>query len=388
MATGQIRRAQCLRTVEESEYPENFEVNDGPAAELTDPTHVLARPYVATICLTDIKIATGHFERAELPRVLGHEGGVEIVGVGETANELRAEHGLAPLAEGQRAAMDPNVVCLRPECPYCRSGRTNFCPTMYGIGVSADGLFQEQLAIPALQLDILPEAVAHLAPFQELLACVLHGYNKITVGPGDKVIILGSGMSALCQLMLVRRHRPAMIVVTDLVQERLERAAALGATHTVLFERGQTKDEQFDVLWDVTQGADVVIEATGAKRSIELALMGRERGGEWRMLIRKAGQILLFGISGDELEGLNQEIWYLHGAAPQASFIYTRDDFLEAQHLLVDLAEELPPFIGPPHPLTTEGVREAFRVAKAGSFVGRTATSSRSAVRRGSRCTT
>ena len=372
MPTEQIRRAQCLRAVEAREYPANFEVNDGPAAELADATHVLARPYVATICLTDIKIATGHFERAELPRVLGHEGGVEIVEVGEKANELRAQHGLAPLAEGQKAAMDPNVVCLKPECPYCRHGHTNFCPTMYGIGVSSDGLFQEQLSIPALQLDILPESVADLAPFQELLACVLHGYKKIRVGPGDKVIILGSGMSALCQLMLVRRHRPAMIVVTDLVQERLERAAELGATHTVLFDRDQPKEEQFDALWGIAQGADVVIEATGAKQSIELALMGRERDDEWRMLIRKGGQILLFGISGEELEGLKQEVWYLHGAAPQASFIYNRDDFFEAQHLLVDLADELPPFIGPPHPLTTEGVREAFRVAKAGSFVGRT----------------
>ncbi|MFQ5808784.1 MAG: zinc-binding dehydrogenase [Armatimonadota bacterium] len=373
MATSRIRRAQCLRAVEESEYPDNFEVTDGPVPELADPTHVLARPYVATICLTDIKIATGHFERAELPRVLGHEGGVEIVQVGETANELRAEHGLAPLAEGQRTAMDPNVVCLRPECPYCRSRHTNFCPTMYGIGVSSDGLFQEQLSIPALQLDILPDAVAHLAPFQELLACVLHGYKRISVNPGDKVIILGSGMSALCQLMLVRRHRPAMIVVTDLVQERLNRAEELGATHTVLFAREQSKGAQFDALWDITEGADVLIEATGAKQSIELALMGRERGDDWRMLIRKNGQILLFGISGEQLEGLNQEIWYLHGAAPQASFIYTRDDFLEAHHLLVDLADELPPFISPPYPLTTDGVREAFRAAKAGSFVGRTA---------------
>ncbi|MGD8238231.1 MAG: alcohol dehydrogenase catalytic domain-containing protein [Armatimonadota bacterium] len=368
-----IRRAQCLRAVEESEYPDNFEVTDGPVPELADPTHALARPYVATICLTDIKIATGHFERAELPRVLGHEGGVEIVEVGERANELRAGHGLTPLAEGQKAAMDPNVVCLRSECPYCRSRHTNFCPTMYGIGVSSDGLFQEQLSIPALQLDILPDAVAHLAPFQELLACVLHGYKKISVDPGDKVIILGSGMSALCQLMLVRRHRPAMIVVTDLVQERLDRAAELGATHTVLLERGQPKDAQFDALWDMTEGADVVIEATGARQSIELALMGRERDDDWRMLIRKNGQILLFGISGEQLEGLNQEIWYLHGAAPQASFIYTRDDFLEAHYLLLDLADELPPFIGPRHPLTTDGVRDAFRTAKASSFVGRTA---------------
>lgn len=373
MAAERIRRAQCLRAVQESEYPDNFEVNEGPAVELANPTHVLARPYIATICLTDIKIATGHFERAELPRVLGHEGGVDIVAVGEKANELRAEHGLAPLEEGQKAAMDPNVVCLRPECPYCRRGHTNFCPTMYGIGVSSDGLFQEQLSIPALQLDILPNGVAHLAPFQELLACVLHGYKKISVRPGDKVIILGSGMSALCQLMLVRRHRPSMIVVTDLVQERLARAAALGATHTVLFDVEQSKEAQFDALWQTAEGADVVIEATGAKQSIELALMGRERDGEWRMLIRRGGQILLFGIEGSKLEGLNQEIWYLHGAAPQASFIYNRDDFFEAQRLLVDLADELPPFISPPHPLTTEGVREAFRTAKAGTFVGRTA---------------
>jgi NADPH2:quinone reductase len=369
-----MRRAQCLRAaVDEGDFPSNFEVTDGPVPELADPTHVLARPYVATICLTDIKIATGHFERAELPRVLGHEGGVEIVEVGKRANRLRAEHGLAPLEEGQKAAMDPNVVCLKPECPYCRHGQTNFCSTMYGIGVNSDGLFQEQLSIPALQLDIVPEAVAHLAPFQELLACVLHGYKKIRVGPGDKVIILGSGMSALCLLMLVRRHRPSMLVVTDLVQERLDRAAQLGATHTVLFAGEQSRQEQFDALWDIAGGADVVIEATGAKRSIELALAGRERDEEWRMLIRKGGQILLFGISGDELQGLNQEIWYLHGAAPQASFIYNRGDFLEAQHLLVDLADELPPFIGSPHPLTTKGVREAFRVAKAGSFVGRTA---------------
>jgi threonine dehydrogenase-like Zn-dependent dehydrogenase len=161
--------------------------------------------------------------------------------------------------------------------------------------------------------------------------------------------------------------------VADLQPARLAVAKRLGATHTVQVQRGDALEETFDRIDRVGGGADVVIEAAGAKDTITLALMGRRRGQEIRMLTRKGGQVLLFGISDAELSGLSQETWYLYGATIKASFIYTRDDFLEARSLLMAFRDELRQLIGDPHPLTTEGVREAFRQAAAGEVLGRVA---------------
>ncbi|MFQ6098398.1 MAG: zinc-binding dehydrogenase [Armatimonadota bacterium] len=356
-----------------ADFPGNFVVEESGSPRLTRPDGVLAEPRLATICLTDIKIATGHFARASLPRVLGHEGCVRILKVGPEANRLRARHRLGPLKEGQFAAMDPNIVCLRPDCPFCSRRETNFCPKMKAIGVDLDGLFQQRVAIPALQLDPVPEEVAHVASFQELLACALHGYKKVRVLPGDRVIILGAGASAMMQLLLIRRHRPSKIVVADLQRSRLNVARKLGATQTVQVRRDDSLDDAFDRIHRACPEADVVIEAAGASDTITLALMGRRRGDGVRMLARKGGQVLLFGINDAELSGLSQETWYLYGATMRASFIYTRDDFLEARSLLSDFKEQLPLLISDPYPLTTEGVCEGFGRAVAGEVLGRVA---------------
>lgn len=70
------------------------------------------------------------------------------------------------------------------------------------------------------------------------------------------------------------------ILITDLVQQRLDVAKELGATHTLLLKRDQTAEET-TVLVQKTMGGqpDKSIDCCGAESSARLAIFVSNRKG-------------------------------------------------------------------------------------------------------------
>jgi L-iditol 2-dehydrogenase len=122
----------------------------------------------------------------------------------------------------------------------------------------------------------------------EPLACAIHAVERGEIQLGDTVTLAGAGTLGLLMLQIIKLKNPGQIIVTDAKPERLERARALGATHTV-----NVKEQ--DVVAEVKKltggyGTDVFIEATGYAGAVPQGLD----------MLRKLGTFVAFGVFGDK----------------------------------------------------------------------------------------
>jgi D-arabinitol dehydrogenase (NADP+) len=236
------------------------------------PDEVIVSVALAGLCGTDLHIYAGELNYA-YPIVPGHEVVGTIAAVGED---------VAGLAPGMRVAFDPNIPCR--QCHFCRRLRFNHCLNWQAIGVTRDGGFAEQVAVPAKVVYPIGDLPFEQAVFIEPLSCVVHGLQRATPAIGDRVLIFGAGPIGLLLMQAIRRAGAAQVVVTDLQEERLKLAATLGADVTV--STGED-EEQADLLREgATFGYDMVVDATGVPAV----------AAQCFDYVTPGGKILLFGV--------------------------------------------------------------------------------------------
>jgi len=247
--------------------------------EVPDPRPAFGEVVVSVaacgVCGTDVHIYDGEMDYVKYPLIPGHE----IVGTIEEVGE-----GVADLKPGMRVTLDPNVPCM--ECPFCRKLKFNHCIHWQGIGVSRSGGFAERVAVPAKVVYDIGDMPFDVAAFVEPLSCVVYGLQRARPNLADRVLIFGSGPIGLLLLQAIRRAGAAQVVVTDLQQDRLELAEALGAELTILADENQA-----EVLREnAPLGYDMVVDATGVP-SVASRCFNH---------VTKGGKILLFGVCPDD----------------------------------------------------------------------------------------
>ncbi|MCS6923688.1 MAG: alcohol dehydrogenase catalytic domain-containing protein [Fimbriimonadales bacterium] len=287
---------------------------------------VVVRVRLALTCGTDLKTyRRGH---AKLPfGLFGHEGAGEIVAVGEGVEHLQV---------GQRVAWLPTAPC--GECFTCRRGRFNLCRNLFESVVL--GSYAEYLKINArvARVHVFPlEGLSDLrGAFVEPLACVLHAWRVLEPLPGKIVCILGTGAMAYLHLMEAKA-RGCYTVVVGRRAERLALAKDLGADATLLFDAVDTLPAHTD------GGADVVIEATGAKAVWELA----------PHLAAPGGKVLLYsGLAKGETVSILAERWHYDELTILGSFHFTTEDALHALRRLHEPAFAVERLITDTRPLS------------------------------------
>jgi L-iditol 2-dehydrogenase len=287
--------------------PRALRLQDVPIP-VPDSGEVVVRVRVALTCGTDLKTyRRGH---AKLPfGRFGHEGAGEVVAVGD---------GVSHLQVGQRVTWLPTAPC--GACPLCQRGRPNMCRNLFDAVVL--GTYAEYLRINArvAAQHVFPlEGLSDLqGAFVEPLACVIHAWRQLEPLPGNRVCIVGTGAMGYLHLLEARARRCEMVVVGRRA-ERLELARALGAHHTV--QASDDADWQVQVLRLTDGGADVVVEATGAKAIWELA----------PNLAAPGGKVLLYsGLAKDERVSILAERWHYDELTILGSFHFTTQDALTA----------------------------------------------------------
>ncbi|GAH25523.1 unnamed protein product, partial [marine sediment metagenome] len=93
----------------------------------------------------------------------------------------------------------------------------------------------------------------------------------------DTVVIAGGGAIGLFMFQVAKLKNPKMLIMSDLLEDRLSLAKELGAD--VVINPG--KDDVIKKVKDLTDGlgCDVVLEASGASVAVEQAIeMLRRRG--------------------------------------------------------------------------------------------------------------
>ncbi len=230
------------------------------------PGEVLIKVAAAGICGTDLHIYHGQYE-ASYPIIPGHEFSGTVAAVGE---------GVKRYLPGDRVTADPNIPCHR--CPACQRNQPNQCAELAAVGVTRAGAFAQYVLAPEGNVFSIGSLSFAAAALVEPLACVVWGLKRVQVQPGDAVLIFGAGPMGCLMLQALRHAGATTVVVTDVVPRRLEQAAELGATETVLANNRQEKK-----LWTLSPlGYDIVADATGLPNVLEQTFnYARPRAKVW-----------------------------------------------------------------------------------------------------------
>jgi L-iditol 2-dehydrogenase len=248
------------------------------------PDQVLVAMRSVGVCGSDVHYwDTGRIGAIQIarPLVLGHECAGIVVAVGSAVTRL---------AVGDRVALEPGVPCRR--CRTCLSGRYNLCPNVFFMATPPDdGAFAEYVAHPADFTFGLPEHVSlDEGALLEPLSVGMHAARRGGIGPGSRVLVTGAGTIGLTALLAARAAGAAQVIVSDVIPSRLSHATELGATSVVNSRNASVPD----VVRSLTdgEGADVVIECSGAGPAESDAVMSAHRGAV----------VVIVGLGRDTLE--------------------------------------------------------------------------------------
>jgi len=225
--------------------------------------HVLVRITHSGLCGTDLKIYKGAIP-AEYPLIMGHEMVGELTG-------------------GERVIIDPVLYC--GTCFHCRIGQTNLCSAGGLIGRETNGGFAEYVAVPASQVNRLPDSIdLRIAPLIQVATTCLHSQRLGSVSVGESVAVIGLGVSGQLQVQIAKARGAGKVIGISRSRFKNELAMQMGADLAI--ESGPATVAK--VLEETDgRGADVVIECTGVMTSIADAIR----------MARFGGRILLFGIT-------------------------------------------------------------------------------------------
>jgi (R,R)-butanediol dehydrogenase / meso-butanediol dehydrogenase / diacetyl reductase len=253
--------------------PGDVRIESVPEPSAPGPGELLIRVSKAALCGTDSAEWDHGPLLARPPVILGHEFTGQVVAAGPGTNDF---------ATGTRVVSGAGISC--GTCEWCTAGRTNLCASYQTLGLHRDGGLAELVLSPASICRAVPDGLDDTgAVMAQPLAVALHAARRGRVGPGRSCVVIGAGGIGAFIVAAAAALGADPLIAVDVADGRLETAAVLGATHTVLADAGNAEhgDMVKEVLGAVGgQGAHVVIEASGAPASPAVALEMVRRGGD------------------------------------------------------------------------------------------------------------
>lgn len=223
---------------------------------------------------------------------------------------------------GDRVVGGPVPRCGR--CRKCRGGKPSQCEERGAVmsDHGGDGAFAGFVLCDARSLRRVPSGLdARTAALAEPLAVALHGITRARLDPDDAVMVFGAGpIGALALAALV--HEGRQVTVVEPNPGRRDLARRLGAA-SVLEPRELERFERFEPERIAVAAADAVIECSGKKAGVELALHQLRRGG----------RLVLVG-AGMEPASFDANRVLLNELEICGSFVYDADGFERAFDLL------------------------------------------------------
>lgn len=241
-----------------------FALTDKPEPEIVNPRDAIVRVTLGSICTSDLHIKHGSVPKAVPGITVGHE----MVGIVEQVGT--EVHSVKP---GDRVTVNVETFC--GECFFCKNGYVNNCTDKNGgwaLGCRIDGGQAELVRVPYADqgLNKIPDSMTdEQALFVgDILATGFWAARISEIKSEDTVLIIGAGPTGICTLLCVMLKKPKQIIVCE---KDPERAVFIREHYPDVLVCSPEECES--IAKDIAEhgGADVVIEAAGAKDTFELA---------------------------------------------------------------------------------------------------------------------
>lgn len=238
-----------------------------PAPVLIDPTDVIVRVELTTICASDLNILRGAVPEVPFGLILGHEAVGTVVEVGSAVSRVNV---------GDRVLVSCISAC--GACENCQRTRFGQCEGGGGwiLGRLIHGTQAEYVRVPfadssthAIPDSISDEAMLMIADI--LPTAYEAGVLAGTVHPGDVVVVIGASPVGLAAIASASLFEPKALVVVDDDDARLTMATVFGASVTM----NSNVVDPVEEIKRLTQGvgANVVIDAVGLAATFEMAAL-------------------------------------------------------------------------------------------------------------------
>jgi alcohol dehydrogenase len=230
------------------------------------PGWALVRVRLAGICNTDIEILRGYHN---FQGTLGHEfvGEVERMAVAPGAGRTYSPTNLKDRGWiGRRVVGEINLTCaglgFSKKCGNCRRGLPTHCARRRVLGiVGHDGAFAEYLALPIVNLHLVPSGISdEAAVFTEPIAAACEILEQVHVRAHREACVIGDGK--LAQLIArVLRASGLRVLMIGKHAEKLRLARLAGVATAKLASPAARGASAFRL----------TVEATGSPSGLALA---------------------------------------------------------------------------------------------------------------------
>lgn len=280
--------------------------------EISDPKcaedEVVVNVRSAGLNHLDIWVRKGRGEgKLSEPHVLGSDAAGVVIAVGAKVKAV---------AVGDEVVLNPGISCGC--CDYCNRGEQSECVSFGIVGLSRQGTFAEQVAVPARNVFSKPShmsfneagafVLAHLTAWRMLM-------TRAQLRPGQSVLIHGIGGGVALSALQLAKLAGARVIVTSSSDEKLDLAGRIGADHTINYETG---NDVVQYAKDLTSGAgvDIVIDTVGA--------------ATWPIdfsAVRRGGKIVLCGVTSDAEAVTDLRALYWNQLTIMGSTMGSNEDF-------------------------------------------------------------
>lgn len=263
-----------------------------PKPTIQEPTDAVVKILKTTICGTDLHILQGDVPTVTEGRIIGHEGVGIIEEIGAAVSNFK---------KGDHVLISCITACGK--CEYCRKTMYSHClKGGWILGNTIDGTQAEYVRIPFADTSLYPvpegadeEALVMLSDILPTgFECgVLNGQVK----PGDIIAIVGAGPIGLAALLTAQFYSPAVIIMIDQDDNRLQVAKTFGATHTINSSQENALEKVMQLTND--RGVDTAIEAVGMPATFELCTA----------IIGAGGHVANIGVHGKSVTLHLETLW-------------------------------------------------------------------------------
>lgn len=207
---------------------------------------------------------------------MGHEASGTIFSAGPGVTSVRV---------GDKVAIEPGFPCRR--CKNCKDGVYNLCPRMAFAADPPDnhGALTKYFVVPEDFVYKAPEEVSlQEAVLVEPTAVAVHSARLAEIRYGQDVVVTGSGTIGLLSAAVSKAFGAKRVVLVDILERKLEFARSFVECETFLADVKTDSEETASQLlkkFNMNDGVDAVIEASGAQSSIQTGIYLLKRGGSY-----------------------------------------------------------------------------------------------------------